>query len=377
MKHFELSRSLGPDELIRKNDVFSSIWRDIFQRAHLEKTSDIHIETFSNIIRVRIRKNGELMVVKEFTDAELLDQLMIRLKEISGLDISTRDETQDSAFELSSFGSRYRAALCPAVYGETIVLRVIQESNLPKLADCRLSPQAETDLRHALNQEKGFICITGPTGSGKSTTLQACLMETDRLSKKVITLEDPVERKLPDVVQQQISSKLTWAKGIKIAMRQDPDIILVGEIRDPESAALALQAAQTGHLVLSTLHTNDVPGIVDRLIGLGVDRHVLAENLLFISAQRLLPTLCQSCRIQSSEDRYSRGPGCNVCGEQGLLGRTAVLEYAIHPAPDSILQFSRENFIRFQLKQTLREETQKLVRAGIVDWSYLERYLDL
>lgn len=374
MKHFELSRSLGPDELMRKNDVFSSIWRDIFTRAHTEKTSDIHIETFSNMIRVRFRKNGELLIIKEFTEAELLDQLMIRLKEISGLDISTRDETQDCAFELSSFGSRYRAALCPAVYGETVVLRVIQESQLPKLADCRLSPQAEKDLRHALNQEKGFICITGPTGSGKSTTLQACLMETDRLSKKVITLEDPVERKIPDVVQQQISSKLTWAKGIKIAMRQDPDIILVGEIRDPESAALALQAAQTGHLVLSTLHTNDVPGIVDRLIGLGVDRQVLAENLLFISAQRLIPTLCPSCKVNTGTNHYSRGAGCDQCNGQGLHGRTAILEYALTPSVDRILGFSRAEFIKSELRQTLKGEVAKLIENGQVDCSYWNQY---
>ena len=239
MKHFQLSRSLSPDELVAKNDVFSSIWRHIFQHAYEERTSDIHVETFSDKIRVRIRKNGELLLIREVLEMELLDQLMVRLKEISGLDISTRDEAQDGAFELGTFSSRYRAALCPAVYGETIVLRVIQESQLPSLTDCKLSVQAATDLRYALHQEKGFICITGPTGSGKSTTLQACLMETDRLAKKVITLEDPVERKIPDVVQQQISSKLTWAKGIKIAMRQDPDIILIGEIRGRESATPA------------------------------------------------------------------------------------------------------------------------------------------
>jgi type II secretory ATPase GspE/PulE/Tfp pilus assembly ATPase PilB-like protein len=376
MKHFQLSRSLNADELIRKNDVFSCIWRDIFQIAHDQGTSDIHIETFSDKIRVRVRKNGELIVIKEFADADLLDQLMIRLKEIAGLDISVRDEPQDSAFELNSCASRYRAALCPGIFGETIVLRVIQDHALPNLADCNLSPAAENDLRQALSQEKGFICITGPTGSGKSTTLQACLMEINRLAKKVITLEDPVERKIPDVVQQQISSKLTWAKGIKIAMRQDPDIILVGEIRDPESAALALQAAQTGHLVLSTLHTNDVAGIVDRLIGLGVERQVLAENLLFISAQRLLPTLCMGCRILLADGHASRGPGCSACEGQGLRGRTAILEYAMRPASRSILAFSRADFVASQLRQSLAGEILKLVSLGLVDRDFLDRHLN-
>lgn len=374
MKQFELARSLSPEGLLQKNDVFSGIWRDIFGLAHLEKTSDIHVESFSGMIRVRFRKNGELVIIREFKDADLIDQLLIRLKEIAGLDISTRDEAQDSAFELGLFGCRYRAALAPSIFGETIVFRVIQENQLPNLADCRLSPEADKDLRYALSQEKGFICITGPTGSGKSTTLQACLMETDRIANKVITLEDPVERKIPDVIQQQISSKLTWAKGIKIAMRQDPDIILVGEIRDPESAALALQAAQTGHLVLSTLHTNDVAGIVDRLIGLGVDRHVLAENLLFISAQRLIPTLCPNCKAISGNNYFTRGRGCPECKGQGLHGRTAILEYSINPSADRILSFSRTEFVKFELKQTLEGEIKKLVERGLVDCSYLENF---
>ena len=374
MKRFELAKSLGPEGLLQKNDVFSGIWRDIFGQAHAEKTSDIHVELFSAMIRVRFRRNGELVVIREFNDGELLDQLMIRLKEIAGLDISTRDEAQDCAFEIGLFGSRYRAALAPSIFGETVVFRVIQESAIPKLKDCRLSPQAEQDLRFALEQEKGFICITGPTGSGKSTTLQACLMETDRISNKVITLEDPVERKIPDVVQQQISSKLTWAAGIKIAMRQDPDIILIGEIRDPESATLALQAAQTGHLVLSTLHTNDVAGIVDRLIGLGVDRHVLAENLLFISAQRLIPTLCPSCKVPMSANHCARGAGCDHCNGQGLRGRTAILEYALNPLPERILNFSRDEFVKYELKQSLRGEIVKLVDGGMIDLTYLKDF---
>lgn len=367
MKVFELARGLTADELLQKRDVFSMSWFSVFEQAHRDKTSDIHVESLSHGIRVRFRLNGELQKIREFEDRALVDQLLVRLKEIAGLDISTRDETQDRAFELPLFRSRYRAALCPSIHGETIVFRVIQDQNLPCLADCRLTPQAEHDLRMALAAEKGFICITGPTGSGKSTTLQASLMETDRLAKKVITLEDPVERKIPDVVQQQISEKLSWAKGIKIAMRQDPDIILIGEIRNPESAALALQAAQTGHLVLSTLHTNDTAGVVDRLIGLGVDRQVLAENLLFISAQRLVPVLCTQCKDLIAPPFYQRGPGCPACKGQGLSGRLPVMEYAFRPDPHSILNFSRQNFIETQLRQLLASEVMKLAQQGIVE----------
>lgn len=374
MKKFDLAQSMGSEELLKKHDVFSGTWAEIFALAHKEKTSDIHVEAFADRIRIRFRKNGELVIIREFTEFDLIDQLGIRLKEIANLDISVRDEPQDSAFELAMFASRYRAALSPSIFGETVVFRVIQEQHLPNLAECNLSPTAEKDLRHALRQEKGFICITGPTGSGKSTTLQACLMEIDRVANKVITLEDPVERKLPDVIQQQIGAKLTWAKGIKAAMRQDPDVILIGEIRDPESAALALQAAQTGHLVFSTLHTNDVPGIVDRLIGLGIDRYVLADNLLFISAQRLIPTLCSNCKRPATENAYSRGDGCGSCHGQGIFGRTAVLEYAINPAPERIIGYNRSEFTRFELKQSLHGEIAKLVYRGVADHEFLTKY---
>lgn len=373
MKQFEIARAHTPDEILAKGDVFSKIWRGAFLKAGELGTSDIHVEPFPGRLCVRVRQNGELTVLTEVKEVDLLDQLMVRLKEIAGLDISTRDDIQDGAFELKATGSRYRAALSPGSYGETIVFRVIRDSALPRLAEVNLTPAAERDLRWALDQEKGFICITGPTGSGKSSTLQACLMELDRASQKVITLEDPIERKIDGVVQQQISGKLTWAKGIKIAMRQDPDIILIGEIRDPESAALAFQAAQTGHLVLSTLHTNDAPGIVDRLIGLGVERHVIADNLLFISAQRLLPKLCTACR-SASGDYWTRGPGCDACRSQGLRGRIPILEYALAPKPESVFQFDKAAFRRSELRQTLYGETKRLVEDGIVDCRILEQY---
>jgi type II secretory ATPase GspE/PulE/Tfp pilus assembly ATPase PilB-like protein len=366
VKHFEIGRGLTADELFQKGDIFSRVWREAFRKAALAQTSDIHVETFADRIVVRIRRHGELTVLTEVTDAPLLDQLMVRLKEIAGFDISMRDDVQDRAFELLATQSRYRAALAPGAYGETIVFRVIRDAEIPRLSDCHLSPAAERDLRWALDQEKGFICITGPTGSGKSSTLQACLMEVDRSRLKVISLEDPVERKIPGVIQQQITGKFTWTKGIKAAMRQDPDIILIGEVRDAESATLAFQAAQTGHLVLTTLHTNDVAGIVDRLIGLGVERHVIADNLLFISAQRLLPRLCLGCRVASGIF-MARGAGCESCGGQGIKGRLPILEYSVSTKPESVINFRKSDFQRSELRQTLAGETRRLVEAGEVE----------
>jgi type II secretory ATPase GspE/PulE/Tfp pilus assembly ATPase PilB-like protein len=374
MKQFEIARALTSDEILAKGDVFSSLWRQVFAKGAELQTSDIHVETFPGKLLVRVRQSGELVTLREVTEGDLLDQLMVRLKEIAGLDISTRDDVQDGAFELKATQSRYRAALAPGAYGETVVFRVIRDTALPRLSEVKLAPAAERDLRFALDQEKGFICITGPTGSGKSSTLQACLMEVDRGRQKVISLEDPIERKIPGVVQQQISGKLTWAKGIKAAMRQDPDIILVGEIRDPESAALAFQAAQTGHLVLTTLHTNDAAGVVDRLIGLGVDRHVIAENLLFISAQRLLPALCPACRVEHATGAWIRGAGCDACGGLGIKGRVPILEYGLRPSPDSVLSFSRVGFRKTELRQTLWGETKRLAEAGMVDCRLVEQY---
>lgn len=374
MKQFEIARALTSDEILAKGDVFSSLWRQVFAKSAELQTSDIHVETFPGKLLVRVRQSGELVTLREVTEGDLLDQLMVRLKEIAGLDISTRDDVQDGAFELKATQSRYRAALAPGAYGETVVFRVIRDTALPRLSEVKLAPAAERDLRFALDQEKGFICITGPTGSGKSSTLQACLMEVDRDRKKVISLEDPIERKIPGVVQQQISGKLTWAKGIKAAMRQDPDIILVGEIRDPESAALAFQAAQTGHLVLTTLHTNDAAGVVDRLIGLAVDRHVIAENLLFISAQRLLPALCPACRVEHATGAWIRGAGCHACGGLGIKGRVPILEYGLRPSPDSVLLFSRGGFRKTELRQTLWGETKRLAEAGMVDCRLVEQY---
>ena len=156
-------------------------------------------------------------------------------------------------------------------------------------------------------------------------------------------------------------------------MRQDPDIILIGEIRDPESATLAFQAAQTGHLVLTTLHTNDAAGVVDRLIGLGVDRHVIAENLLFVSAQRLLPKLCTGCRVHNDAG-FIRGPGCELCDGQGLKGRMPILEYGYKPRPDSVFAFSREKFRKAELHQTLYGEAKRLADDGVIDVRLLEQY---
>ncbi len=373
IKLLNVSSATKSDGWFAKGDVLSQRWRDVFTDAIKRKASDIHVETLATAIRVRARLDGDMVVLAEFHEAGLLGQLLIRLKEISGFDTSVQKRAQTRAFNLHVLKSRFRAELTPASYGETAVFRVIDDGPIPPLPSRGLTAQALRDLCFALDQEGGFICVTGPTGSGKSSTLQSCLMELDRSSLKVISLEDPIEKEIPGVIQQEITEEFSWAQGIKSAMRQDPDVILIGEIRDAESAALAFQAAQTGHLVLSTLHTKDAAGVVDRLIGLGVERHVVADNLLFASAQRLIQSLCPACRIAIG-DLWHRGDGCDQCKGRGVAGRTAILEYALSPKAESIYSFNKDDFRRTQLRQSLHGEAKRLADAGLIDCRILEQY---
>jgi len=368
----KIARSSSPDELILKGDLFSSIWREIFVLSEEMRASDIHIIQDSEDIKVKFRILGDLFTIKEIPNENDIRTILInRLKTICRFDLSVTDEAQDRAFSLKLTNSRYRSVLTPGIFGENFVFRVIRETDLPRISDCSIPDNISKDLIFAINQRQGFICITGPTGSGKSTTLQAAIMEIDRLRKNVITIEDPVERIIPGVVQQQITSKLTWAKAIKSAMRQDPDVILVGEIRDMESAKLALEASQTGHLVLATLHTNNVAGIVDRLIGLGVEKRIIAENLLFISSQRLIQRLCSECRIKRDGFGFARGNGCTACISSkvpGINGRTSLIEYSLRPCSESVINFDKDRFQKTELKTTLESEAKRLASIGEISF---------
>lgn len=370
------ARARSADELLLKKDFQSLFWKDVFDAANEYDSSDIHIEQTKEGLLIRLRVQGELMTYKSLIEEQSeVRGLIIRLKQVCGLDISVNDEAQDRSVSFESTNSRYRIALSPSVFGENFVFRVIKDDYIPKLSKLFLPTETEKDLRLAMSQKQGFICITGPTGSGKSTTLQSILMELDREKKKVITIENPVERIIPHTLQKEITHKVGWKTAIKMALREDPDIVLIGEIRDAESAELALEAAQTGHLVFSTLHTNDVAGIVDRLIGLGVDRRLIADNLSFVSAQRLIPRLCPNCKIKYADGHYIRGKGCSKCetkGAAGITGRLPIVEYSFFPERDSILNFNKEIFECNQLKTTLESECLKWVAKGEVDQNELQ-----
>lgn len=366
-----VSTKSNATKVLSQSDLQSRFWDDVLKFAESVQTSDIHIEQFGEgshlKLVIRMRRYGELFVYKIEDRYQLIPGLMTRFKQVASLDSSTTSKAQDSAFTYDTTGARYRVSLGPAADGETVVMRVIRSGWLPKISELNLSKSAEQDLSEAIEHDKGLVLVTGPTGSGKSSTLQACLLQIDRKKWKVISIEDPVERQLEDVLHFPITPQFGWHDAIKMAMRQDPDYILIGEIRDPESAQLALEAAQTGHLVLSTLHTNDAAGVIDRLIGLGVDKQLLVDNLLYISAQRLEAKLCEYCRINRGDGYYMRhSPGCQQC-LGGIKGVTPIIEYAYKPPRDAIINFDAAAFKANYLKQSLKSECERLSRLGMTD----------
>ena len=364
---FELTRAPSPDEVLSEKGFFSNFWRKVFLYASQVKASDIHIESLKSGLQVRIRVKGSLIRPFDLVDEREAVQLVDKFKEISGLDTSTKKVLQDTSFSLALTNATYRVSLSPGFqFGECAVLRIIDNGDIPRLENLALPQSAKTDILWALDQKQGLFLVTGPTGSGKSTTLQACIAAMDYKEKKIISIENPPERILDGIVHESITSRYSWGDAIKGAMRQDPDVILVGEVRDKESAKLAIEAAQTGHLVLTTLHTNNVPATVTRLITLGIEKYLIADALLFVSAQRLLKALCE-CKVSENGLFKRRKEGCQLCKFTGYKGRIPILEYCLTPDPDLIFNFDQKKFAKI-LKQDLSSETQKLINEGTIDY---------
>lgn len=365
---FRVSENLRPDEVLSDGSFASLFWKKAFVEAHALKASDIHAESIAEGFRLRFRVDGVMRESREncsFNGDEGVT-LMDRLKEIAGLDTALKSRLQDGSFVLEAMAAAYRISLSPGyLYGECAVIRVIDNAASPNLADLNLPPRVFSDFSWALAQDQGLVLVTGPTGSGKSTTLQACINSLAKSELKIISIEDPPERILSGVIYEKITREYGWADAIKGAMRSDVDVILIGEIRDRESARLAVEAGQTGHLVLSTLHTNGVAETVFRLLTLGVERYLIAESLLLVTAQRLLPGICQYCRT-TGEAGFEQNPsGCDRCN-LGIKGRVPVIEYILRPNPDLIYNFDRGRF-REALAQTLDGEMNKLAAEGRID----------
>lgn len=339
------------EQLLIETDVEDApvvrLLRSLFEDAVQVGASDIHIEPDEKVLRIRQRIDGVLQeqIMKE---KRIAPALVSRLKLVCGLDISEKRLPLDGRFNIRVNGRSIdvRLSTMPVQYGEAVVMRLLdQSSGILNLEQVGMGDELIKRFRRHLHRPHGLILVTGPTGSGKTTTLYAALNELNQAEKKIITVEDPVEYRLPRVNQVQIHTKigLDFARVLRSGLRQDPDIMMVGEMRDGETAEIALRAAMTGHLVLSTLHTNDAVSTALRLLDMGAEGFLVASSLRTVLAQRLVRRICDSCVCDASDDPitqnwldnsaagmeitgFKEGRGCPLCNNSGYRGRIGIFE---------------------------------------------------
>jgi general secretion pathway protein E len=317
----------------------------LLAQAIRENASDVHIETFEQALVVRFRVDGVMREVVR-PRRELASLLISRIKVMGKLDIAEKRIPQDGRISLRIGGREVdvRVSTMPANFGERVVLRLLDKQagrlNLQKLG---LAPHTLKALQGVVHKPHGIFLVTGPTGSGKTTTLYGSLAELNGSTINVLTVEDPIEYSLPGIGQTQVNNKadMTFARGLRAILRQDPDVVMVGEIRDIETAEIAVQASLTGHLVMSTLHTNSAVGAVTRLIDMGVEPFLLSSSLIGVLAQRLVRVLCPHCStqrpanpseltfLQESTAMVCQANGCGECSQSGFLGRTGLYEMVV------------------------------------------------
>ena len=346
------------DALTGKDSPVVKLVNMIIYQAIKEKASDIHIEPFEKHVRVRFRVDGRLREVLS-PPKRLLNAIVSRVKIMSEMDIAERRIPQDGKFKLLIEGRHvdFRVSTLPTIHGEKTVIRVLDTSNLAfRLEDLGFEKGPLEDLRKACHAPYGMVIITGPTGSGKSTTLYSIIREIMSDEINIVTVEDPVEYQMEGVNQVQVAPKrgLTFASALRSILRQDPDVILVGEIRDMETMDIAVKAALTGHLVLSTLHTNDSSQAILRMVDMGVDPFMVSAAVLLFSAQRLARRLCPHCKqrvdplppkdqllrvgfteeeVEDPKFKMYKAVGCSRCGQTGYRGRFALLETLVVTDP--------------------------------------------
>jgi len=333
-------RELGAKELegIVQEPVVIKLVNLLIVKAVQEGASDIHIEPEEETLRTRVRIDGMLREVPS-PPKHLHSAIVSRIKILANLDIAERRTPQDGRFNLKMEGKQIdiRVSCYPTIYGENVVLRLLNVSGaLLRLSELGFSERVLSAYNELVKKPWGMILVTGPTGSGKTTTLYASLDKINSAEKNILTIEDPVEYRLSGIRQSQVHPKaqLTFASGLRSILRQDPDVIMVGEIRDRETAEIAIQAALTGHLVLSTLHTNDAAGAATRLVEMDVEPFLVSSSVVGILAQRLVRRICEGCKEKGTgkqgggrEEFY--GKGCPRCMNTGYKGRIGIFELLV------------------------------------------------
>lgn len=359
----------------------------LIAEALRENASDIHIETFETTVRVRFRIDGVLREVG--TPKRALAPLIVsRIKVMAKLDIAERRIPQDGRTTVRIGGKELdvRVSVMPTGSGERVVLRLLDKhSHRMTLSALGMDEASLTGVRELMHAPHGIFLVTGPTGSGKTTTLYASLSELDTDTSNVLTVEDPIEYNLAGIGQTQVNTRtgMTFAAGLRAMLRQDPDIVMVGEIRDFETAEIAIRASLTGHLVLSTLHTNTAIGAVTRLLDMGLQSYLLSSSLLGVLAQRLVRVLCEDCRKPKQPDAFDQeflglssqatiyeAQGCESCHHTGYRGRTGIFELIMlnNEIRQLIHENSSEQLLQSSLAQThgsIRDDGRRKVLAGI------------
>jgi general secretion pathway protein E/type IV pilus assembly protein PilB len=362
----------------------------IFTEAVRDRASDIHVEPMEDELRIRYRIDGVLHKVPIPPDIKRFQAAIVsRLKIMSALNIAEKRLPQDGRIMLNALGKQIdvRVSVIPNVWGEGVCLRLLDRANMAvTLEELGMPPDVLVHFKQLITEPHGILLVTGPTGSGKTTTLYAALQKINNVEDKIITVEDPVEYQLPGIKQIQVNSKigLTFGGGLRAILRHDPDIIMIGEIRDLETAEIAVQSALTGHLVFSTLHTNDAPTAVTRLVDMGLEPFLVASTVEGLMAQRLVRRICKACRteMRASDSEVSsllpddiktvwKGKGCEECRGTGYKGRQGVFELLVvddemremilrREAANRLKKYATDHGMR-----TLRDDGWDRVRAGI------------
>lgn len=368
--------------------------------AQKSRATDIHIEPFENEIKVRYRIDGVLHDIKvPIHLKQFQSSLITRIKILAKLDIAEHRLPQDGRIKISSSEGKLdlRVSIIPTSFGETVNIRLLSATKMLSLNEIGFSEENRKILDKYINKSHGILFVTGPTGSGKTTTLYSCLQRVNNREKKIITIEDPIEYQIDGISQIQVHNKigLSFSAGLRSILRHDPDVLLVGEVRDSETAEIAIRSSLTGHLVLSTLHTNDAPSAIARLIDMGIEPYLISSSIECVIAQRLVRLLCVNCKRKTHinareiellgiDEHYSgievyEAVGCEKCSSTGYKNRTAIAELMI--VTDEIRELINERANAMVIRnaaikngmQTLREDGLLRVREGITSIEELIR----